>query len=82
MPAAIDATEASQALADLDVMPVLLVPFAAVSARAWELRDNLTTDDASYVAAAELVGGRLLTLGARLAADPGLRCPVDVPPSG
>lgn len=47
--------------------------------RMWELRENLTAYDATYVALAEAVGATaLLTTDARLAGAPGLRCTVRV----
>ena len=47
--------------------------------RMWELRENLTAYDATYVALAESIGASaLLTTDARLAAAPGLRCVVRV----
>lgn len=46
--------------------------------RAWELRANLTPYDASYVALAEILGSRLLTVDRRLARAPWIRCPVEV----
>jgi predicted nucleic acid-binding protein len=47
--------------------------------RMWELRENLTAYDATYVALAEAVGATaLLTTDSRLAAAPGLRCTVRV----
>jgi predicted nucleic acid-binding protein len=46
--------------------------------RAWELRTNLSADDALYVALAEQLDAPLLTADARLAKAPGLRCPVEV----
>jgi predicted nucleic acid-binding protein len=46
--------------------------------RVWELRENLTPYDASYVALAEAVGGELVTADARLAAAPGPTCAVVV----
>lgn len=48
--------------------------------RVWELRDNLPTYDASYVALAELLGCALLTADRRLARAPAARCPVTVVP--
>lgn len=47
-------------------------------ARMWELRGNLSTYGAAYVAAAEAYGCRLLTTDARLARAPGIGCDVDV----
>jgi predicted nucleic acid-binding protein len=48
--------------------------------RAWELRDNLSAYDASYVALAELLGCTLLTADGRISGAPGLRCPITVVP--
>jgi predicted nucleic acid-binding protein len=77
---AIDSSTASQAFADLRRLDVHLVIFEPVAERAWELRPNLTVYDASYVATAELVGGRLVTLDRKLAGAPGIRCPIAVAP--
>ncbi|MFC6013800.1 type II toxin-antitoxin system VapC family toxin [Nocardia lasii] len=69
------ATQAVTALEKLDPeVPVtrVLVP------RIWELRDNLTTYDAAYVATAEAYGCELLTTDTRLANAPGITCPVRV----
>jgi predicted nucleic acid-binding protein len=48
--------------------------------RVWELRENLSAYDASYVALAESLGCALLTADARLGRSPGLRCPLTVVP--
>jgi predicted nucleic acid-binding protein len=48
--------------------------------RVWELRDNLSAYDASYVALAELLSCPLLTADARLSRAPGIRCAVTVVP--
>ncbi|WP_423923582.1 type II toxin-antitoxin system VapC family toxin [Candidatus Poriferisodalis sp.] len=47
-------------------------------ARCWELRDNLTPCDASYVALAEQTGATLLTSDARLSRAPGIECDVEL----
>ena len=54
--------------------------FAAVGllARIWELRDNLTAYDASYVALAEALACELVTADARLAQAPGPTCAITV----
>lgn len=54
--------------------------FAGVGllARIWQLRDNLTAYDATYVALAEALGHRLLTADARLANAPGPTCTIIV----
>jgi predicted nucleic acid-binding protein len=46
--------------------------------RVWELRDNVTAYDATYVALAEALGCALLTADARLGGAPGPKCPVTV----
>jgi len=45
--------------------------------RMWELRDNLTAYDASFVALAEVLGAPLVTTDARLAASPGHRATIE-----
>ena len=49
--------------------------------RIWELRDNLSAYDATYVALAEALECGLLTADNRLSRAPGLRCPVTVLPN-
>jgi len=44
--------------------------------RVWELRDNLSSYDATYVALAELLNCSLLTADNRLGRAPGVRCPI------
>jgi len=58
--------------------PATYWPWEAVADRVWELRHNVTSTDASYVAVAEATGGTLLTRDRRLAAAPGIRCPIEV----
>jgi predicted nucleic acid-binding protein len=54
--------------------------FAELAERVWELRHNISTYDASYIALAELLDVPLLTLDSRLRAAPGVRCEfVDLP---
>lgn len=48
--------------------------------RVWELRENLSAYDASYVALAESLDCSLLTADPRLGRTPGLRCAVTVVP--
>ena len=68
--------------ADAAVAAAALDPVVAgarlIASRIWELRDNLTTYDAAYVAAAEQYRCPLVTTDARLARAPGIRCAVDV----
>ena len=55
-------------------------PVFALLARVWELRENVSAYDASYVALAESLGCSLLTADARLTRAPGMRCAVTVVP--
>ncbi len=54
--------------------------FAVVGllARIWELRENLTAYDATYVALAEALACELVTADFRLAQAPGPTCPITV----
>lgn len=63
-------------LLDLDIE---LFPFAPYAQRAWELRRNVTTYDAWYVALAESLDCPLATLDARLARATGPTCPILLP---
>lgn len=60
-------TEASIAFADLMELPIDSWPFEAVADRAWSLRANVTSYDATFVALAQLLGLRLVTRDKRLA---------------
>lgn len=77
----VDPTAAVSAHADLVDLAIWLVGFAPLADRARELRSNLTTYDASYVALAEALEAPLITLDARIARAPGIRCDVRLPPS-
>lgn len=74
----LDATSASQAVDDLRDWPGERFDHRILLDRAWELRDNLRSWDALYVALAEGLGATLLTLDTRLGRAPGVRCPVEV----
>jgi predicted nucleic acid-binding protein len=70
---------AEQALSMFEGLRILRYPAAPLRRRMWELRDNLSAYDATYVALAEsLEATALLTLDDRLAKAPGLRCSVVV----
>ena len=75
---AMDARRAALALADLAALPLRRAAHKALLARCWELRDNLTIYDASYVALAEALEVTLLTGDGRLARSAGPRCPIEV----
>jgi len=65
---------ASLAHGDLDGLRVELFPYAPFASRVWDLRENLTSYDAWYVALAEELGARLATLDERLSRATGPRC--------
>jgi predicted nucleic acid-binding protein len=68
--------QAAQAHTDLLDLPVNYWPYDALAQRMWQLRDNLTSYDAAYVALAEEIDATLVTLDRRLPRTPGLRCEV------
>lgn len=70
---------ASLAHGDLTDLGVALFPYEPFAGRVWELRRNLTSCDAWYVAIAETLETRLATLDRKLRAAPGLRCGFVVP---
>jgi predicted nucleic acid-binding protein len=79
MAGSIGADQAAQAHADLLDLAIELWPYELLATRAWELRHNLSSYDASYVALAELTAATLVTLDRRLSRAPGLRCTVSLP---
>jgi predicted nucleic acid-binding protein len=74
---ALDTRRAAFALADLTALPLLRAPHRPLLSRCWELRDNLTSYDAAYVALAEVLQADLLTADRRLAKAPGPRCHIE-----
>jgi predicted nucleic acid-binding protein len=74
----LDGRRSAQALTDLAALPLPRVPHLPLLARVWELRDNLSAYDASYVALAEALGTVLLTADGRLGRAAGIRCEVAV----
>jgi predicted nucleic acid-binding protein len=77
--AEITADVASMAHADLLDLRVELFPYAPFASRVWELRDDVTSYDAWYVALAESLGSSIATLDHRLAQAPGPRCGFETP---
>lgn len=71
---------ASLAHADLVQLPVELFSYEPFAERAWELRNTITAHDAWYVALAETLDARLVTLDVRLARASGPRCRFETPP--
>lgn len=71
--------EATAAQRDLLSLDILLVPFEPFADRVWELRRNVTSYDAWYVAVAEAFGLPLATLDGRLSRASGPACRFLVP---
>jgi predicted nucleic acid-binding protein len=66
------------ALRHLAAFPIRRAPLAPLMDRMWQLRDNITSCDAAYVALAEELRCPVITCDAKLAASSGSRCPFDV----
>lgn len=66
--------------ADLLDLPVTLVDYGVLAARAWELHTSVTVYDAAYVAIAEVAEASLATLDRRLTRASGPTCTFLTPP--
>ena len=67
-----------EALEDLANIMFVRYPHTPLVERIWELRHNLTTYDAAYVALAEALDAPLITTDARLAQAPGVHAVVEL----
>jgi predicted nucleic acid-binding protein len=74
----ITAARGGQALDDLEDLSVTRYPHDALLRRVWELRDNLTAYDATYVALAEALDARLVTCDHKMASASGHRAKIRV----
>ncbi len=72
----LDQTRADAAVATLISATVAVTPTAPLLTRMWQVRANLSTYDAAYVAAAEVHDLTLVTADARIARAGVARCPV------
>lgn len=77
----VSADQATQAHTDLSDLTIESWPYQLLSGRAWELRHNLSSYDASYVALAESIEATLVTLDRRISGAPGLRCAILASPA-
>lgn len=75
----IDGTRSQWALDRLKDWPGDRFPHLPFINRVWQLRENVRTNDAFYVALAEALDVPLLTLDGRLARANGVTCEVIVP---
>jgi predicted nucleic acid-binding protein len=74
----LDPARADQALEDLDALRLDRVPHRPLLRRCWELRHNVTVDDAAYIALAEVLDATLITADQRLANASGSTCAIEV----
>ncbi|MGY1669396.1 type II toxin-antitoxin system VapC family toxin [Geodermatophilus sp. SYSU D00710] len=80
---AADSMTADQGWAALDTwrrLGVTRQPMSGLLDRVWQLRENVTAYDATYVALAEALDCAVVTADGRLGRAPGIRCPVTVVP--
>ena len=77
----IDGTRSQWALDRLRDWPADRFPHRPFIGRVWQLRENVRTTDAFYVALAEALDVPLVTLDSRLARANGVMCEVIVPAS-
>lgn len=75
---AMTAQRGAQALTDLIDLPLRRAPHHPLLRRCWELRHTVTSNDACYVALAEILDVTLLTADRRLADAPGMQCSVEI----
>lgn len=75
----VSADQAAQAHADLLDLAIEHWPYELLATRAWELRQDLSSYDAAYVALAEATGATLVTLDRGMVRAPGVRCAVATP---
>lgn len=74
----LDPSRSLQALTDLAALPLRRVPHVPLLGRVWELRDNLSAYDASYVALAEALDTVLVTADGRIKRASGINCEIAV----
>jgi predicted nucleic acid-binding protein len=70
------ARRTTQAVSDLQSLPMVRAPHRPLLSRIWELGSNVTPYDAAYVALAEALSVPLVTADRRIAQAPGVRCEV------
>jgi predicted nucleic acid-binding protein len=75
---ALDGSVAERALGVWARLGLERVAVSGLLGRIWELRENLSTYDATYVAVAEAFECQLVTADGRLARAPGPRCTITV----
>jgi predicted nucleic acid-binding protein len=74
----LSARRAEVAFSDLAALRLERALHGPLMGRIWELRDNLSSYDAAYVALAEGIDTVLLTGDVRLARAPGVQCEIEL----
>jgi predicted nucleic acid-binding protein len=74
----VSADRAAEAIADLADLDLHRHPHLDLLTRAWTLRENITADDAMYVALAEALDAPIVTCDGPLAKSPGHRTQIEV----
>ena len=74
----LSAERGRQAVDDLAALPLTRYPHEPFLHRIWELRENVTADDAAYLCLAEALGAPLVTRDSRLAGIPAHDARVEV----
>lgn len=77
----VDADDAWRSLRVWPRLGMTRYPVFTLLGRVWQLRENVSAYDATYVALAEFLDCTLLTADGRLARAPGIRCTVTVVPA-
>jgi predicted nucleic acid-binding protein len=74
----LDARRSEQALSDLAALPLRRAPHLPLLLRVWELRDEASVYDGSYIALAEALGVDLLTADAGMLRTSGAHCAIEL----
>ena len=73
----VSATRAAEAIEDLSNLDLHRHAHLNLLIRAWQLRENVTADDAMYVALAEALDATMITCDSPLAKAPGHRARIE-----
>ena len=74
----LDARRGALLMRDLVILPLHRYPHDVLLGRVWDLRENLTAYDASYVALAEVLGAPLVTCDEALARAQGHEVSIEI----
>lgn len=77
----VSADRAADARHDFSALSLIRYPHQELAERIWQLRDNVTAYDATYVALAEVLEVPLITCDGKLAAARGHRAAIELYPA-